>query len=239
MKVERLDKVLSNMGEGSRKEVQKIIKKGLVKVDGIIIKKADFKIIPETSDIRVGTRKIDYKENIYIMLNKPKGMISSTNDPRESVVLELLDDFYINFKPFPVGRLDKDTEGLLIITSDGELAHKLTSPKHEIGKTYYAEVEGHVIDKHIEVFSNGINLDDGYFTKPSELEIIYSGPISKVHLTIYEGKYHQVKRMFGSLGMRIIYLKRIKMGTLVLDNNLLEGEYRELTKAEINILKNL
>lgn len=239
MKEERLDKILSNMGEGSRKEVQKIIKKGLVKIDGIIIKKNDFKLDPNESLIEVANRKIDYKKYIYIMLNKPRGLISSTADPRESVVLELLDDNYKNFNPFPVGRLDKDTEGLLLITNDGELAHRLTSPKHEIGKTYYVEVEGLVIDEHKDILKEGISLDDGYSTKPAELDIISSASISRVNLTIYEGKYHQVKRMFAALGMRVIYLKRIKMGFLYLDNDLTPGKYRELSIDEINLLKEL
>ena len=239
MKRERLDKVLSNMGEGSRKEVQKIIKKGLVEIDGVIINKADFKFDPTASEIIVGTRKIEYKKNIYIMLNKPKGMVSSTDDPRESIVLELLDDYYRNFKPFPVGRLDKDTEGLLLITNDGQLAHRLTSPKHEVGKTYYAEVDGVILEEHREIFKKGIKLDDGYFTKPAELKIISSASISRLNLTIYEGKYHQVKRMFAALGMRVIYLKRIRMGPVFLDGDLLEGEYRELNTAEIKMLKKL
>src|SRR5665648_50851 len=134
------------MGEGSRKEVQKIIKKGLVKIDGKIVNKPDIKFDPSVSKITVGTKEIEYRKNIYLILNKPKGMISSTDDPRESVVLELLEDYYRNFKPFPVGRLDKDTEGLLLITNDGELAHRLTSPKHEIGKTYYVEVDGIILE---------------------------------------------------------------------------------------------
>ncbi|MDY0235160.1 MAG: pseudouridine synthase [Gudongella sp.] len=239
MKEERLDKVLSNMGEGSRKDVQKIIKKGLVKIDGNIVKKPDFKFDPSVSEIIVGTKKIEYKKNIYLMLNKPKGMISSTDDPRDSVVLELLDDYHRNFKPFPVGRLDKDTEGLLLITNDGDLAHRLTSPKHEIGKTYYADVEGIVLEEHKDIFKNGILLDDGYFTKPAGLEIISSDSISRINLTIYEGKYHQVKRMFGALGMRVLNLKRIRMGPLFLDNKLSAGEYRDLDIVEIKMLKQL
>ena len=239
LKEERLDKILSNMGEGSRKEVQKQIKKGLVKIDGNIVKKVDFKLNPLVSEIIVGRRKIEYRSNIYLMLNKPKGMISSTNDPRESVVLELVDDYYRKFNPFPVGRLDKDTVGLLLITNDGELAHRLTSPKHKIGKTYYTEVQGIVLDEHKKKIEKGINLDDGYFTKPAELEIIFSDSISRCNLTIYEGKYHQVKRMFGALGMRVTYLKRIRIGPIFLDAELLEGEYRELDIAEIKMLKQL
>jgi 16S rRNA pseudouridine516 synthase len=239
LKEERLDKVLSNMGEGSRKEVQKIIKKGLVKIDGNTINKPEFKFDPKLSKIEVGTREIEYRQYIYLMLNKPKGMISSTDDPRESVVLELLDDNYRNFKPFPVGRLDKDTTGLLLITNDGELAHRLTSPKHQIGKTYYVEVEGLVLEEHVEIFNSGISLDDGYFTKPAELDIISSDSISKINLTIYEGKYHQVKRMFGALRMRVINLKRINLGPIFLDTALLEGNYRELKEEEIKLLKQL
>ena len=237
MKEERLDKILSNMGEGSRKEVQKYIKKGLVKVDGIIVKQVDFKINPNRVTLELGSKKIAYKKYIYLILNKPQGMISSTADPRDSIVLDLLGDYYLNFRPFPVGRLDKDTEGLLLITNDGDLAHKLTSPKHEVAKTYYVTVEGEVLDQHKEIFNQGIRLEDGYLTKKAELNIISSGEISRVNLTIYEGKYHQVKRMFAALGMRVVYLKRIRMGPINLDSDLTVGNYRELTLDEINLLK--
>lgn len=235
MKEERLDKVLSNMGEGSRKEVQKIIKKGLVMIDGVIVTKPDIKIDTNTSEIRVGTRIIEYKKYIYIMLNKPKGMVSSTDDPRDSVVLELLDDYYLNFRPFPVGRLDKDTEGLLLITNDGELAHRLTSPKHEIGKTYYVEVEGIILEEHKKNFNEGISLEDGYHTKSAELDIISAASISRLNLTIYEGKYHQVKRMFLAVGFTVKNLTRIKFGEITTDG-LKEGEFRELTPHEIKRL---
>ncbi|RKD31556.1 pseudouridine synthase [Thermohalobacter berrensis] len=233
----RLDKILSNMGYGSRKDVKKLIKKGNVKVDGKVVKQNSLKVNPYNSKIEVNGYLVEYRKYVYIMMNKPNGVVSSTDDPINRTVISILDDKYKIFEPFPVGRLDKDTEGLLILSNDGKLAHNLLSPKKHVKKTYYAEVEGIVQDNDIEKFKKGIILDDGYKTMPAELEILESNEISKVKLTIKEGKYHQVKRMFKALGKKVIYLKRISMGNLSLDNRLLPGEYRELTENEINLLK--
>lgn len=237
MKKERIDKILGHMGVGSRKEIKEYAKKGHIKVNGNIIKSSDIKVDPEVDIIEYLNRPVEYREYIYLMMNKPQGLISSTDDPRESLVIDLLDDYYKNFKPFPVGRLDKDTEGLLLISNDGKLAHELLSPKKKVGKTYYVEVLGLVDESYNDKFKEGITLDDGYKTLPATLEIIHSDGVSKVNLTILEGKYHQVKRMFGALGMKVIYLKRISMGGLDLDDNLQPGEYRELSELEIDILK--
>ncbi len=237
-KVERLDKVLSNMGYGSRKDVKNYIKDGLVKVNNNIIKDNGFKVNPYADTINFDGEDIFYREFIYLMMNKPQGLVSSTDDPLTRTVIDLLSDEYKNFKPFPAGRLDKDTEGLLLITNDGKLAHELLSPKKKVDKMYYVEVDGVVEEKHKEIFKDGIILDDGYKTLPSKLEIIKSNIISEVNLTIQEGKYHQVKRMFESLSMKVLYLKRISMGSLVLDDALKPGQYRELEEEEINILKN-
>lgn len=225
------------MGVGSRKEIKEYVKKGHIKVNGNIIKSSDIKVDPEVDIIEYLNRPVEYREYIYLMMNKPQGLISSTDDPRESLVIDLLDDYYKNFKPFPVGRLDKDTEGLLLISNDGKLAHELLSPKKKVGKTYYVEVIGLVDESYNNKFKEGITLDDGYKTLPATLEIIHSDGVSKVNLTILEGKYHQVKRMFGALGMKVTYLKRISMGGLDLDDNLQPGEYRELSEFEIDILK--
>lgn len=225
------------MGVGSRKEIKEYAKKGHIKVNGNIIKSSDIKVDPEVDIIEYLNRPVEYREYIYLMMNKPQGLISSTDDPRESLVIDLLDDYYKNFKPFPVGRLDKDTEGLLLISNDGKLAHELLSPKKKVGKTYYVEVIGLVDESYNDKFKEGITLDDGYKTLPATLEIIHSDGVSKVNLTILEGKYHQVKRMFGALGMKVTYLKRISMGGLDLDDNLQPGEYRELSEFEIDILK--
>lgn len=239
MKKERIDKILGHMGIGSRKEIKEFAKKGLIKINGAVIKSSDFKVDPESDIIEYMNSVIEYREFIYIMMNKPQGLISSTDDPRESLVIDLLDDYYKNFKPFPIGRLDKDTEGLLLISNDGKLAHDLLSPKKKVGKTYYVQVMGYVDEEHVEKFKEGILLDDGYKTLPANLEVLVSDDISKVNLTIMEGKYHQVKRMFGALGMRVTYLKRISMGELLLDLTLEPGEYRELREEEISLLKRI
>lgn len=236
-KVERLDKVLSNIGYGSRKDVKGFIKDGLVKVNNHIIKDSGYKVDPYADRINIDGEDIFYREYIYLMMNKPQGLVSSTDDPLTRTVIDLLSDEYKIFKPFPAGRLDKDTEGLLLITNDGKLAHELLSPKKRVDKTYYVEVDGVLEEEHIKLFKNGIVLDDGYKTLSSKLDILESSVISKVNLTIQEGKYHQVKRMFESLSMKVLYLKRITMGSLVLDSELKPGEYRELYEEEISLLK--
>lgn len=227
------------MGFGSRKDVKKYIKDGMVKVNNKIILDNKIKFDPYKDEIYIRDEKLNYREFVYLMMNKPKGYVSSTDDPLSDTVIDLLDEDYLIFNPFPVGRLDKDTEGLMLISNDGDLAHNLLSPKREVIKTYYAEVDGYVEEKHHEIFKDGIIIDDGYKTLPAELEIVSSDIISKVYLKIKEGKFHQVKRMFGSLDMKVIYLKRISMGTLNLDEDLDLGEYRELNEEEINKLKKL
>lgn len=238
MRKERLDKVLANMGIGTRKEVKAMIKVGMVTVNDNTIRSSDLKVDTENDIITCGGQVVRYREFIYLMMNKPQGIVSSTDDPRNSTVLELLDDFYQNFKPFPVGRLDKDTEGLLLITNNGKLAHNLLSPKKGVEKTYYAKIDGILEKEHIEEFDKGILLDDDYFTLPAKLEILDSDIISTAQITIQEGKYHQVKRMIGALGMRVLYLKRIRMGPLLLDEKIEPGQYRELTEEEISLLLN-
>lgn len=237
-KIQRLDKVLGNMGYGSRKEVGRYIKNGMAKVNGEIILKNDFKVNPYEDKIFFNGEEVLYRKYIYLMMNKPQGLVSSTDDPLTRTVIDILDPEYLIYKPFPVGRLDKDTEGLLLISNDGKLAHELLSPKKGVDKTYYAEVDGYVEEKHIGEFEKGVLLEDGYETLPAKLEIIKGDVISRVYLTIQEGKYHQVKRMFGSLGMNVIFLKRISMGPLALDDLLKPGEYRELKEVEIKLLKN-
>ena len=233
----RLDKVLSNMGFGSRKDVKKMVKDGAVKVNGNIILDREYKVNPYEDEIVINGQKLLYREFIYLMMNKPQGLVSSTDDPLTRTVIDLLEDKYLIYKPFPVGRLDKDTEGLMLISNDGKLAHELLSPKKGVTKTYYAEEDGCVEDGHAKIFQEGVTLDDGYKTLPAYLKILESGIISKIELTIQEGKYHQVKRMFEALSMKVIFLKRISMGELKLDASLDTGEYRELTEEEINLLK--
>ncbi|MGM7682186.1 pseudouridine synthase [Cytobacillus sp. Hm23] len=233
----RIDKLLANVGYGSRKEVKKLLKSGAVKVDGVIIKDAKTHINPNEQQVSLLGEIVEYKEFIYLMMNKPQGIISATEDERHETVIDLLEFEDVIYEPFPVGRLDKDTEGLLLITNDGKLAHQLLSPKKHIPKTYYAIINMEVTEEDITAFKNGVQLDDGYITKPGHLTIIRSGIRSEIELTITEGKFHQVKRMFEAVGKKVTYLKRLKMGSLKLDESLELGEYRELTDEEIDLLK--
>ncbi|MDN5316784.1 MAG: rRNA pseudouridine516 synthase [Thermoanaerobacterium sp.] len=232
----RIDKLLSNMGFGTRKEVKGFIKEGLVTVNGKTVNDPGLIVETDKDNIIFNDEKIFYREYIYIMMNKPKGVISATYDPSEKTVLDLLPDDIKTRKVFPAGRLDKDTEGLLLLTNDGILAHKLLSPKKHVYKKYYAEISGFVDQDDVLLFSSGIVLDNGYKTMPADLEIISSGSISKVCVSIKEGKYHQIKRMFEALGSKVTYLKRLSMGYLNLDKNLKEGEWRELTDDELKLL---
>ncbi|MFR1851224.1 MAG: pseudouridine synthase [Clostridium sp.] len=236
-KKQRIDKVLSNLGYGSRSELKKICKNGLVKVNGKVINNPGVQVDVENDEIIFDGEKVTYKEFIYLMLNKPDGYISATFDKRDPIVLDLIDKEDLVFEPFPVGRLDKDTEGLLVLTNDGQLAHRVLSPKKHVPKTYYAKIEGGVTEDDIKAFAKGVTLDDGYETMPAELVILKSDEISEIELTIHEGKFHQVKRMFESVDKKVIYLKRLSMGKLQLDKNLALGEYRELTDEEIKMIE--
>lgn len=233
----RLDKLLANMGYGSRKEVKLLLKEKAVTVDGVVVKDAAMKVEPDKQEVSVYGERVQYVEFIYLMMNKPPGVISATEDRYDETVIDLLDPLAQHFEPFPVGRLDKDTEGLLLITNDGVLAHNLLSPKKHVPKTYYADIEGEVTQADVEAMRAGVELDDGYITKPGELVILESGPMSKIELTIQEGKFHQVKRMFEAVGKKVVYLKRLSMGTLHLDESLELGDYRELTAEELAALK--
>ena len=235
--MERLDKVLSNLGYGTRKEIKLIVKKGLVKVDGVVIKDSGTNINPETSEIFVKDEKVIYMKFIYLMMNKPPGVISATEDNYEKTVIDLLEPKYAAFKPFPVGRLDKDTVGLLLITNDGELNHRLIAPKYHVDKVYYAKINKPLDESDIVAFEEGIVLEDGYKCLSGKIEILNSNEaLSEAKVTIHEGKFHQVKRMFISLGKEVLYLKRLDFGPLFLDVNIEEGQYRELTLDEINKL---
>ena len=234
----RLDKLLANMGYGSRKEVKQLLKQKAVSVDGAYVKDAALHVDPEQQIVSVFGERVVYTEFVYFMMNKPPGVISATEDLRDETVIDLLEPLHQHFQPFPVGRLDKDTEGLLLLTNDGVLAHNLLSPKKHVPKVYFAQIEGVVTEEDAEKFANGVELDDGYVTKPGKLVILKSAQQSEIELTIQEGKFHQVKRMFEAVGKRVTYLKRISMGSLTLDENLALGEYRELTTEELNGLQN-
>ena len=232
----RIDKMLANIGYGSRKDVKKLLKSGAVKVDGAIIKDAKQHVDPENQFVTVYGEEVEYREFIYLMMNKPPGILSATEDDRQETVVDILQEEDQIFDPFPVGRLDKDTEGLLLLTNDGQLAHRLLSPKKHVPKTYFARISGEVTNEDIEAFSKGVTLEDGYHTKPGHLVILSSGTISEIELTITEGKFHQVKRMFEAVGKKVTYLKRLTMANLVLDETLELGEYRELTEEELEAL---
>ncbi|MCH6265826.1 pseudouridine synthase [Neobacillus citreus] len=234
----RIDKMLANLGFGSRKEVKQLLKNGAVKVDDVVIKDAKQHVDPNTQTVTLNGEVIEYKEFIYLMMNKPPGVISATEDNVDETVIDLLEMEDQVYEPFPVGRLDKDTEGLLLITNDGQLAHRLLSPKKHVPKTYFAVIDREVTEDDVKAFAKGVVLDDGYLTKPGELKIIKSGIRSDIELTITEGKFHQVKRMFEAVGKRVVYLQRISMGPLQLDETIELGEYRELSDEELELLKN-
>lgn len=232
----RIDKMLANLGFGSRKEVKQLLKGGAVKVNDRLVKDAKQQVNPESDVVTLNGEVIEYKKFIYLMMNKPPGVISATEDLHDKTVIDLLGMEEQVYEPFPVGRLDKDTEGLLLLTNDGQLAHRLLSPKKHVPKMYYAVIDGVVTEEDVEAFRAGVTLDDGYLTKPGQLTIIKSGIRSEIELTITEGKFHQVKRMFQSVGKKVVYLKRMTMGPLLLDEQLELGEYRELTDEEIEQL---
>ncbi len=233
----RLDKLLSNMGYGSRKEVKILLKSKAVEVNGLVAKDVSLHVDTDADEILVLGEKVVYTEFIYLMMNKPPGVISATEDKHDQTVIDLLDPLAQHFKPFPVGRLDKDTEGLLILTNDGHLTHQLLSPKKHVPKLYFAVIEGRVTEDDVNKFKEGVTLDDGYFTKPGELTILSSGDVSEIELSIMEGKFHQVKRMFESVGKKVTYLKRMRMGSLQLDETLELGDYRHLTEDELEALQ--
>lgn len=234
MKV-RLDKYLTEMGAGSRSEVKKAITKGVAQVNGETVKRPEQKIDPALDRVCFQGRQIIYAAMEYYMLNKPAGVISASEDRYETTVVDLITEKKRK-DLFPVGRLDKDTEGLLLITNDGELAHRLLSPKKHVDKVYYAKIAGKVTDDDVKAFAEGVDIGEEKPTLPAELHILKSGEESEITLTIREGKFHQVKRMFHAVGKEVVYLKRLRMGSLVLDENLKTGEYRALTKEEYQLL---
>ncbi|MGL4361952.1 MAG: pseudouridine synthase [Cellulosilyticaceae bacterium] len=231
----RLDKILVHIGVGSRSEVQKLIKSKKVKVDDEVVKKPEMSIDPETN-IQVMGEDVKYKPHYHFIMNKPEGVITATEDAVHETVLDLMDVIDQNKGIAPVGRLDKDTEGLLILTTDGQLNHKLLSPKKHIDKVYYAKIQGCVTDEDVIAFEEGITIGN-YKCMSAKLEILNSGEQSEVHITIREGKFHQVKRMMHSVGKEVIYLERIQMGGLTLPTDLERGEYRELTDVELKCLQ--
>ncbi|MTI95144.1 MAG: rRNA pseudouridine synthase [Firmicutes bacterium] len=235
MKKMRLDKLLANSGHGSRSEVKTLVKAGRVTVNGAAAAGANMAVHPEQDLIQVDGREVHYQKFYYLMLNKPSGVVSATRDNLHSTVVGLVPPEFSHLDLFPVGRLDRDTEGLLLLTNDGKLAHRLLAPKKHVPKTYYARISGRVGADDVAAFARGIELED-FTTLPAELEILEAGDESRVYVTIYEGKFHQVKRMFAALGKEVRYLKRIAMGGLALDPALAPGKLRELTAEELALL---
>lgn len=232
----RLDKYLSNMGVGTRREVKKLIQYGKVIVNDEVVKVIDIKVDVDDDHVMVYGKTIGYTAHIYMMLNKPAGCITATHDTKDKTVMDLI-SHKRKKDLFPIGRLDKDTEGLLILTNDGQLAHRLLSPKKHVPKVYYAKIKGCVTLADCKRFSEGVTLDDGYKTMPANLEILSAGAQSEIHITIHEGKFHQVKRMFEAVEKEVMYLKRIQMGGLSLDPNLKLSGYRELREDEVQALE--
>ncbi len=236
----RLDKFLSEMSGWTRSEVKKIVRTGSVTVDGNEVKKPETKIDEKLSIVRVDGRQIKYNKYEYYMLNKPKGFVSATTDREHKTVVDIISSSEKK-DLFPVGRLDIDTEGLLLITNDGELAHRLLSPKNHVEKTYYVEVSGILDDVDVDAVEEGLDIGEEKKTIPAKMEILKTdiqNNISSCYLTIHEGKFHQVKRMMKKLGKTVTYLKRVSMGSLILDSKLKKGNYRKLTEQEIIELKN-
>ena len=232
----RLDKFLKECNVCSRSESKQVLKKGLIKVNDKVIKDASYKVDENKDVVRYDNNIIKYEEFVYIMLNKPAGVVSATEDTKDTTVVDLVSE-YKHKEIFPFGRLDKDSVGLVILSNDGKLAHELLSPKKHVSKVYYLKIKGRLNESDIEAFKKGITLEDGYITKEGKLEIIKSDDISECYATISEGKFHQLKRMFISLDKEVVYLKRIKFKDIELDESLNEGEYRLLTQEEIDGLK--
>ena len=233
----RLDKFLTELGIGTRSEVKKILKNGQVTVNGITVTKPEQKI-DETKDIvSYQGKTLAYQTFEYYMFHKPAGCVTAVTDAQHKTVMDYMKDL-TRKDLVPVGRLDIDTEGLLLITNDGQLSHDLLSPSKHVPKTYFAKIEGIVTEEDVNLFAEGVDIGEKKLTKPAELKILVSDKMSEIELTISEGKFHQVKRMFEAVGKKVVYLKRISMGSLVLDENLAPGAYRSLTEKEITQLRN-
>lgn len=231
----RLDKYLADMGLGTRTEVKKDIKKGRISVNQEIVKSPEYKIDTQTDVVLADGKEIAYEELVYYMLNKPQGVVSATEDRRDKTVLDLIQKKKRK-DLFPVGRLDKDTEGLLLITNDGELAHNLLAPKKHVDKKYFVRLKNVLSEENRKKLEEGVDIGEDKLTMPSQVSFLNEEK-DQVEIIIREGKFHQIKRMFHAVGNEVVFLKRLSMGSLVLDEKLLPGEYRLLTPEEIVRLK--
>lgn len=236
--LQRLDKIIASRTLYSRREVQDLIKKGLVRVNGISVRDRGAKIDDENDSVSVNGETLKNERFVYLMLNKPKGVVSATNDPRTKTVIDLVPDEYKGRNLFPAGRLDITTTGFVLITDDGDYAHRILSPKNHIEKTYEARLAESVTEKQLDEVARGITLKDGTQCRPAKLRVLEQGDNPLVEIKICEGKYHQIKRMFAAAGNGVIELKRTKMGGLPLDSSLNEGECRPLTPQEVELIEN-
>ena len=238
-KPQRLDKLIASTGKWTRREVRELVRRGRVTVDGRPARSAEDKADPETASILVDGQPLGYRRYTWLMLNKPAGVLSATEDGRGKTVLDLLPQELRRQGLFPVGRLDKDTEGLLLLTNEGGLAHALLSPKRHVDKVYYARAAGRLAEADCRALAEGLTLEDGLVCLPAKLEILTSGETSEVLITLREGKFHQVKRMLAARGAPVLYLERVRMGSLELDRSLPRGAFRFLTEEEMEKLRTL
>lgn len=239
MEQQRLDKIIASTGKWSRREAKELARRGLVTVNGAAVRSVEEKLDPEAAEISVNGETLRYRRYTWIMLNKPAGYLSATEDGRGATVLDLLPRELQRKNLFPVGRLDKDTEGLLLLTDEGVLAHALLSPKRHVDKVYYARTAGRLTEEDCRAFAAGMTLADGLECQPAGLEILSAGEESAAHVTLREGKFHQVKRMLAARGKPVVYLERVRMGNLPLDRGLPRGGFRFLTEEEIAELRAL
>ena len=237
----RLDKLLAMLGEGTRTQVRDMVRAGRVTVDGSVVRDAGLQVDAENAAVAVGGRVLSYKSVRHVMLNKPQGTLTAARDKKQKTVMDLLPPMYAAMDCMPAGRLDKDTEGLLVITSDGQLAHRIISPRHDVGKVYLARVNGPLDADDVTAFAAGLHISDSdgeFDARPARLEILsVSDKESETRVRVTEGKYHQVKRMFASRGVQVTYLKRLQIGALKLDPALAPGEWREMTDEEVALLE--
>ncbi len=237
----RLDRLLTLLGEGTRAQVKDMVRAGRVTVDGALVRDSGMQVDAERAQVRLNGRLLRYKAVRHVMLNKPQGTLTAARDKKQKTVMDLLPPMYAAMGCMPAGRLDKDTEGLLVITSDGQLAHRIISPKKDVGKVYFARVSGLLGEADIAAFAAGLRIDDSdgaFDARPAGLEILSTdGACSEVRVRVSEGKYHQVKRMLASRGAPVTYLKREKIGALALDPSLAPGDWREMTEEEVALLE--
>lgn len=238
MSIVRLDRMLSGQGFGTRSEIREIVRRGAVKVNGATVKDPGIKVDPLSEAVTVNGAPVNYKEHLYVMLNKPQGVVSASRDPRQPTVLDLLPQALQRPGLFPAGRLDKDTEGLLIITDDGGFAHDILSPVKHVDKRYFLRLDSGITAGDAAALERGITLEDGTVCLPAKLETEGDEPWQQLHIVIREGKYHQVKRMFAAVGKTVVTLKRMSVGGLALDPALKPGEAREISGPELQNIKN-